>query len=70
MDVQETANHLANVHYRNRQDGLIFVGSRGHRGLLEKPQELAPTIFTTEIPIFVADEFLDAIQLRWSSQGI
>ena len=66
MDVNETAAHLANVHYRNRQDGLIFVGSHDHhRKLLVKLQNDTPTIFTTEIPIFMADEFLDAIQLRW-----
>ena len=67
QDANELANHLASIHQRRKQDGLIFVGSQGHGELLQNLSEDAPSIWTSNNPIFMPFSYKNDIQLRLDS---
>ena len=70
MDVDELAIHLALIHNKTKQDGIILVGNQGHRQLLKRITNLAPSMFTSNLPVFMADEYIGEIQLRLDSNII
>ena len=62
----ELAEHLAHLHYEKRHGGIIFVGA-GHSQLLKELFRIAPSMFTTECPVFMPREYLNETQLRLDS---
>ena len=64
QDENELANHLASIHQHNQQDGLIFGGSQGHEKLLEHLSEGAPSMLTSNYPVFMPISYKNEIQLR------
>ena len=48
MDVDELAIHLALIHNKTKQDGIIFVGNQGHRQLLKRLTKIAPSMFKSK----------------------
>ena len=66
----ELAIHLALIHKESKQDGLILMGNRGHRQIFRQLANFAPSIFTSNIPIFIAEVYISEIQLRLDSNII
>ena len=54
------------------QDGLIFVGGSGgaHEELLNQIVKHAPSIFTSNRPVFMPDSYSDILKLRLDSNVI
>ena len=70
-DRDELAAHLALIHNKSKQDGVIFLGSgRGHRQLLRRLGNLAPSMFRSDVPVFMAEEFVSEIEFRLDSNII
>ena len=67
MDTVELAEHLAIFHQKRKQDGVIFVGSKGHGHLLNLLTQLAPTMFTSEFPVFMPLDYAEDVNLRLDS---
>ena len=53
QDGNGLTNHLASIHQHNQQDGLILVGSQGHEKLLKHLSDGAPSILTSNYPVFI-----------------
>ena len=67
QDTDELGNHLAYIHQGRKQDGLIFVGSQGHEELLELLSQGAPSLLTSNYPVFMPISYQNDIQLRLDS---
>ena len=70
MDIDELAEHLAFIHLHRKQDGVIFVGNKGHKKLLDLLSLLAPTMFTSDCPIFMPLEYAEDVKLRLDSNVV
>ena len=70
QDGDELAVHLALIHNKSKQDGVIVLGNQGHRQLLRRLATLAPTMFRSNVPVFIAEEYMSEIQLRLDSNII
>ena len=70
QDGDELAVHLALIHNKSKQDGVIVLGNQGHRQLLRRLATLAPTMFRSNVPVFIAEEYMGEIQLRLDSNVI
>ena len=70
LDTIELAHHLDLVHRQNKQDGVIFVGSRGHEKLLRELSKVTPSVFSSRYPIFMPADYEKYIQLRLDSNII
>ena len=67
QDGNGLTNHLASIHQHNQQDGLILVGSQGHEKLLKHLSDGAPSILTSNYPVFIPFSYKKDIQLRLDS---
>ena len=67
QDTIELENHLASIHQQRKQDGLILIGRKGHEKLLKRLSEVAPTILTSNNPVFMPISYQNDIQLRLDS---
>merc|ERR1719264_637227 len=70
MDTVELAEHLAIFHQKRKQDGVIFVGSKGHGHLLNLLTQLAPTMFTSDCPVFMPLDYAEDVNLRLDSNVV
>ena len=68
--MQEMAKHLNAIYKGRKQDGIIFLGTRYHEHLVEQMIKLAPTIFTSDYPVFMPIEYSDMMKLRLDSNII
>ena len=60
-------NHLASIHQHRKQDGLIFVGSEGHDGLLKYITDVVPSLLRSNYPLFMPISYQNDIKLRLDS---
>lgn len=67
MDTNELALHMDIIHQQRKQDGVIFVGSAGHEKLVK---QLEPSIFSSNCPVFMPNEYTKDIKLRLDSNLI
>ena len=56
--------------WERKQDGMIFLGSEGHGRLLKQLASLAPSLFTSDVPVFIPEEYMSEIELRLDSNII
>ena len=70
MDADDLAIHLTLIHNKTKQDAMILVGNLGHRQLLNRLNNLAPSMFRSNVPVFMAEEYMGQIQLRLDSNII
>ena len=63
----EIAQHLNVIGGGRYLDGLIFVDTRVHEQLLLQMAEVAPTIFTSNLPVFMPAEYSNLMKLRLDS---
>ena len=67
MDTNELADHLVIMHNHRKQDGIIFVGNTGQQNLLHLLAQIAPTLFTSDCPVFMPIEYAKDMHLRLDS---
>ena len=70
VKTMELAEHLAIVYKDRKQDGLIFVDSPGHEQLLIDISKLVPSMFTSNYPVFIPEEYSSMVELRLDSNLI
>ena len=70
VDLNELAEQLALLHLNRKQDGVIFLRGEGEQELLENVTRLAPTIWTSNCPVFMPLEYFNNINLRLDSNII
>ena len=56
--------------WERKQDGMIFLGNEGHGRLLKQLASLAPSLFTSDVPVFIPEEYISEIELRLDSNII
>ena len=66
-NTSEVAQHLNVIGGGRYLDGLIFVGTRVHKQLLMQMVEVAPTMFTSNLPVFMPAEYSKLVKLRLDS---
>ena len=66
----ELANQLAMIHQMGRQDGVVFASSPGNEQLLRETARIVPSLFTSNIPVFMPKEYSTMIKLRLDSNII
>ena len=67
VDANEYMSHMDRVNEQRKQDGIIFIGREGHEKLLNI---LEPSIFTSNIPVFLPAEYASYLNLRLDSNLI
>ena len=70
MGIRELASHLDTITKLRNHDGIIFVGSQGHRKLLKQLAKIVPSIFSSNYPIFMPNDYTNDINLRLDSNVI
>ena len=70
MDTSDLAEHLSMIHQQRKQDGIIFIGGDGQDKIVKHLAELAPTIFSSNCPVFMPIEYAKYIKLRLDSNLI
>ena len=70
QNTNELPHHLASIHLRRKQDGLIFVGNKSLENLLKHLTEVSPSIMTSNYPVFMPISYQNDIQLRLDSNII
>ena len=72
MNTNELAEHLNMMHLNRTQvqDGLIFVGNAGNKKLYDLLSMLAPSLFTSDLPVFVPLEYVEHVNLRLDSNVV
>ena len=70
FDLDELSEHIAKLHLNRKQDGVIFTREEGHHQLLEKVTRLAPTLLTSNCPVFMPLDHSNNIELRLDSNII
>ena len=70
MDKNYLAEHMALMHQGRKQDGVIFVGVSGHGQLIRDLAELAPSLFTSNCPVFLPIDYTSDIKLRLDSNVV
>ena len=70
MGIWELATHLDKIIKLRRQDGVIFAGGQGHKILLEQLAKTVPSIFSSNYPVFMPNDYSNDIDLRLDSNVI
>ena len=71
VDNQALAQHVAQLYVENRQDALIVAGAEeAHQQLIEELDRIAPSLFTSNRPVFMPIEFSLKLPLRLDSNII
>ena len=71
VDNQALAQHVAQLHVENRQDALILAGAgEAHQQLIEEMDKIAPSLFTSNRPVFMPIEYSFQLPLRLDSNII
>ena len=58
--------HLISIHKDRKQDGIIFLGSQPNRNLVNELANEEPSMFASNIPVFMPVEY-DLVKLRLDS---
>ena len=69
-DTVEVALHLKTIHNGRKHDGLIFVTSQMpqvHEKLIRQIDDIVPSIFTSNCPVFMPVEYSNMMKLRLDS---
>ena len=69
-DTNDLVKHLALIHEKRTQDGIIFLGNQGHNKLLKQVDAVIPTMLTSNYPTFMPISYKDEIRLRLDSNVI
>ena len=70
LDINELTQQLAATHQPRHQDGILFLGVHGHEDLIKKLANHKPSLFTSNIPVFMPTEYVTYISLRLDSNII
>ena len=66
-NIHELEIHLASIYQARKQDGLIFVESKGQEKLLKQMSNSVPDIFKSNNPVFMPISYQKDMQLRLDS---
>ena len=70
LDINDFTQQLATTHQPRHQDGILFLGVHGHEDLIKKLANQLPSLFTSNIPVFMPTEYATYISLRLDSNII
>ena len=70
LDIAEFKQQLDSIHQSRKQDGIIFIGRHGHEDLIMSLAAHFPSLFTSNIPVFMPAEYTTYISLRLDSNII
>ena len=71
VDNQALAQHVAQLYVENRQDALIVAGAgEAQQQLIAELDRIAPSLFTSNRPVFMPIEYSFKLQLRLDSNII
>ena len=66
-NIHDLENHLTSIYQARKQDGLIFVESKGQEKLLKHMSNGVPNIFISNNPVFMPISYQKDMQLRLDS---
>ena len=67
MDMNELTQHLTTIHQGRKQDSIVFLGEHGHKDVIKKIANHVPSLFTSNIPVFMSSVYTNYISLRLDS---
>ena len=70
LDIAEFKQQLDSYHQSRQQDSIIFIGRQGHEDLIMNLATHLPSLFSSNIPVFMPAEYTTFISLRLDSNVI